>query len=78
MQVEGRARAIRREQSNLAWLAWHIAALERTKKMPPLHKLMPKQSKKRRPAQSWEEQLRLVQLMHVWFGGDVKELPCNR
>jgi len=54
-----------------------VAALERARKLPPLHKLMPKQRRKRAAPQSWEEQLRLVKLMHVWFGGDVKELPCN-
>ena len=35
-EMRGRATVRQREQQQLAWLAWHIEALARTKKLPPL------------------------------------------
>jgi hypothetical protein len=74
-RIEGATRALARDQSNLAWLAWHSAALSRAKKLPALEKLLPKQKRRRSRPQSADEQLRLVKLMHVWFGGDPKDIP---
>jgi hypothetical protein len=35
-EMKGRAAMQRREHEQFAWLAWHIEALSRMKKLPPL------------------------------------------
>lgn len=42
-QKEIRQTAFNLQHNQNAWLAWHVAALQRSKRMPPLHKLMVKQ-----------------------------------
>ncbi len=44
--LDGAARRIRREQEQKAWLAWHVAALGRQDKLPPLKSLMPGRPRK--------------------------------
>lgn len=66
-----------REQDDRAWLAWHIAALFKAKKLPKLHEL--KSGKKRRNAplsrkQSSDVQLAQMKAIFLSFGGDPKDL----
>ncbi|MEF2551988.1 hypothetical protein VQ042_11555 [Aurantimonas sp. A2-1-M11] len=43
MVLEGETKRMRRERENLAWQAWTTAALYRSKKMPKLRDIMPKE-----------------------------------
>lgn len=49
-----------RQHNERAWLAWHIAGLQRSKKLPDLARLQHKEP--RRP-QTWQEQLAIA---HMW------------
>lgn len=49
--IEGYRWRDKREQDRLAWLAWHVAALQRTKKMPSLKAFLGQA----KPAQSRED-----------------------
>jgi hypothetical protein len=49
-----------REYRARAWLAWHVAALGRVKRMPKLERLMPKQKP---PEQSIDQQMAI---MRAW------------
>jgi hypothetical protein len=53
--IEAAARRFEREHNGRVWLAWHIAALQRMKKLPNLKKMMVDNT--RRPRQSWQQQL---------------------
>lgn len=68
--MAGRREAIIRRHNEMAWLAYHVAALSRTKKLPRLEKLMHQTSKRE---QTPEEMLALVRVMNAAFGGTVKE-----
>jgi len=56
--MHGKLRAARRDYNQRAWLAWHIAALQRAKKLPKLKTLLTRD--KPRP-QSWQEQAMIMQ-----------------
>lgn len=60
--LKGAAARIQREQDNRAWLAWHIEALSRTKKLPALEKMMG--SKKRRSRRMTADEM--VAMAHLW------------
>lgn len=55
--MDGAARRIRREHNQTAWLAWHIEALARVKKLPELNTLIARDKSRRK---TWQEQLALV------------------
>lgn len=40
MALEAAAKRTEMEQRRLAWLAWHIAALQRAKRIPDLNRLL--------------------------------------
>lgn len=52
----GARKRLEREHDERAWLAWHTAALYRTKEMPRLDKL----TIRRERSKTWEEQLAAV------------------
>ena len=54
-EVRATANRRRREHDERAWLAWHIAALGRTKKMPKLSDLMSKNLERRTMPQTPEQ-----------------------
>jgi len=58
--IQGRDIATRRAQNRSAWLAWHVAALSRTKKLPNLRKL---QVPDRRQTQTWQEQAAIFEMI---------------
>jgi hypothetical protein len=39
-RLKGKSAQFRREHNERAWLAYHIAGLHRTRKMPPIRRLM--------------------------------------
>lgn len=47
-----------REHNERAWLAWHVAALSRAKKMPKLKTMMSKAASRR--TQTWQEQMAVM------------------
>lgn len=51
---DGALRQARRDHDARAWLAWHMAALSRTNRMPRLSELT---TQKERPAQDWQANL---------------------
>jgi hypothetical protein len=53
--MEAVAKRDEREHNARVWLAWHIAAFHRMKKLPELKKLLSTQTS--RPRQSWRQQL---------------------
>lgn len=59
--IEAAAKKFEREHNAHAWLAWHIAALSRMKKLPDVKKLYLNNSS--RPRQTWRQQL---QIMTEW------------
>lgn len=67
-----------REQNDRAWMAWHVAALGRAKKMPKLHELQMGKKRRRSPSkpQSSEIQLAQMKALFLAFGGDPKELAA--
>jgi hypothetical protein len=68
-QLKGRSEQLRRDHNDRAWLAFHIAGLQRTKKMPPLRRL---QIRDRRP-QSWQHMKSVAAQLTKLFGGEIKE-----
>ncbi|KAB2673216.1 hypothetical protein F9K77_01190 [Ochrobactrum sp. LMG 5442] len=54
---------LRREQNDRAWLAWHIEALARSKKLPKLKEFLSDAPKKPKRRQSVEEQIAIA---HRW------------
>lgn len=61
-----------REHNERAWLAWHIVALDRTKKLPKLETLLIS-GKQARPQTPEEHELALKAIF-LAFGGDPKDL----
>jgi hypothetical protein len=47
--LDGSIARRRREQNDLAWLAWHVAAFQRVKKMPKLKDILISEPKKASP-----------------------------
>lgn len=62
MVFDGAAARLRREQDGRAWLAWHVEALRRVKKLPRLESMLAKRPARR---QTWQEQLAIMQAWSV-------------
>lgn len=56
--MEAAAKKFEREHNSRAWMSWHIAAMSRMKKLPPLTKLIMKQTIK--PRQTWRQQANVM------------------
>jgi hypothetical protein len=56
--MNAKLRAARRDHNHRAWLVWHVAALQRMKKLPRLKSMYAKE--KPRP-QTWQEQAMIMQ-----------------
>jgi len=65
------------EQRARAWLAWHVVALDRTKRLPPLKSLLGP-AKPERKAQTWQEQARIARQLNAAFGGRVIRQEADR
>ncbi len=70
--MRGKATIIRREQEQIAWLAWHVEALARSKKLPPLAEMMGKRKAKPRKPQDPETLMNIVKLA-FGYPGDTKQ-----
>lgn len=62
-----------REGDERIWLAWHIVALDRTKKLPKLETLLSSGRRLSRPQTPEEHELALKAIF-LAFGGDPKDL----
>lgn len=69
--MRGKNEAQRIEHNRQAWIAWHIAAFHRAKKMPSLKSLM---AKKRPREQTWQEQ---AAIMQSWANARNKRLGID-
>lgn len=63
MILDGATSRLKHEQNDRAWLAWHIEALARAKKMPKLAEMMHGAPKKPNRPQTVEEQIAIA---HRW------------
>lgn len=57
--ITGRIGAVHRGHNERMSLAWHVAALMRTKKLPKLERLLLRATKKTQ--QTWQEQLAVME-----------------
>jgi hypothetical protein len=57
-RIKGRVGILQREAQERAWLAWHVAALQRAKKLPDFKKFVPRDKK----PQSADEQARILDM----------------
>jgi hypothetical protein len=69
--INGKLRAARRDHNQRAWMVWHIAALQRSKKLPRLKSMIAKEKPR---AQSWQEQASIMQL---WAAGHNAKLRAD-
>lgn len=72
---EGKAEQFVREHDERAWLAWHISALPRSKRLPPLKKLLSKRRSKK--PQSAEHMLLIAKQWTLLLGGEVTSKPTE-
>jgi hypothetical protein len=62
--TEGKRRAAENDHHDRAWLAWHTAALQRAKTMPPLKEVAgPRRSKQPKRAMTADQMLTMA---HMW------------
>lgn len=73
-EMHGYLRRMEREADERMSLAWHIVALDRTKKLPKLETLMISGRKRRTKAQTPEEHVIALKTIFLAFGGDPAEL----
>jgi len=71
--MKARAARLMRDHNELAWLAWHVEALRRTKKIPPLRKLQTREQQ--RPRQSPQQMLAIAKQWTLLLGGKVVDNP---
>lgn len=67
--MNGKLRAARREHNQRAWLAWHVAALQRAKKLPTLKSML---ARDRPRPQSWQQQSTIMQSWAVAHNGKLR------
>lgn len=60
--MKGAAKRLMREHDDRAWLAWHIEALARTKKLPKLKDMQSDRTKARRRMTPEE----MISMAHLW------------
>lgn len=72
--MRGARMRLEREANERMSLAWHIVALDRTKKLPKLETLLISDKTRRGRAQTPEEHLIAMKTIFLAFGGDITEL----
>lgn len=75
-EMQAATRRAERDADERTWLAWHIVALDRTKKLPKLETLLRRNGRPRR-RQTEEEKLFAMKSIFLAFGGDPKELGID-
>lgn len=73
-EMRGASRRLERENNERMSLAWHIVAIDRSKKLPKLETLMRNNGGKPRRPQTEEEKLFAMKSIFLAFGGDPAEL----
>lgn len=73
-EMRGARKRLEREADERMSLAWHIVALDRTKKLPKLETLLIGGKSPRGKAQTPEEHLVAMKTIFLAFGGDPAEL----
>lgn len=68
-QLRGRFSFQLNHHNELAWQAWHIAAWQRSKKMPDLQRVI---KRERRKPQSWHDMQAWAKQWTVALGGKVE------
>jgi hypothetical protein len=71
-EMRGRASVRRHEQQQMAWLAWHIEALARSKKMPSLQEMTGAKSARSREPQDPDVMLANLKLA-FGYPGETKQ-----
>jgi hypothetical protein len=59
-------RRLENEHNARAWHAWHVAALQRQKRLPRLDTLMIRRRSER--AQTWQEQMQVCRMIASAYG----------
>lgn len=72
-EMRGIQKRMEREADERMSLAWHIVALDRTKKLPKLETLLRASSRQKRQ-QTPDEHLVAMKSIFLAFGGDPREL----
>ena len=72
--MRGGFKRLQREADERMSLAWHIVALDRTKKLPKLETLLIGGKSRHHKAQTPEEHLLAMKAIFLAFGGDPSEL----
>lgn len=73
-EMQGARRRLEREADERMSLAWHIVALDRTKKLPKLETLLIGARRGNGRRQTPEEHLIAMKSIFLAFGGDPEEL----
>ena len=60
--MKGAAARLRRQHDLAAWVAWHVEALARTKKMPKLERMQSGSTRRKRQLSADE----MISLAHAW------------
>ena len=63
--LKGASANLRRRHDEAAWLAWHIEALARAKKLPKLETLLSQQSKQPRKRRQMTPE-EMISMAHLW------------
>jgi len=66
-----------KQHNQIAWLAWHVAALSRSKQMPSLGKISVKIPAKPKPRQTPEQQMAIAK-MWASVGAGVMRFPSGK
>ena len=74
--MRGAMRRCEREHDAQAWHTWHVVALDRTKKLPKLEKLLCSGKRPSRPQTPEEHELALKAIF-LAFGGNRAELTAH-
>lgn len=73
-EMRGAMQRLEREADERMSFAWHIVALDRTKKLPKLESLLTGAKGRRTKAQTPDELLVAMKTIFLAFGGDPAEL----
>ena len=71
--ADGKIKSQIRKMNEMLFLAWHIEALARQKRLPALSSLV-KEEKTTGRQQSDEEMMNMAKLLNAAFGGEVLEV----
>ncbi|QRN84837.1 hypothetical protein JR334_07565 [Clostridia bacterium] len=74
--ADARIKSQKRKMNEMLFLAWHIEALARQKRLPALSSLIQEEKTNGR-VQSDEEMMNMAKLLNAAFGGEVLEVYDN-